>query len=372
MAKIRPFKASFPELENIPDTNGFFSEAKHLYPEYSARGIFKSDKEESLYIYEQESALGAQTGLIALTDIQDYIDGQIVKHELTLEHKEQIMLNLLDERHAMIKPTLLTYPSIPKISNLLNKLKQKNLPTTSIHFQGAMHRFWKISKPKQIEKLVALFKSELPLTYIGDGHHRAATTAIRYKELKKSNPNHTGNEYYNCLFSVFFADDQLKIFEFNRVVTTLNRFPPKAFKAELRKDFIISKCYAAAIPRSKFEIGMYLSNKWYSLTPKPHLLEKGSLLSDKLAVSIWNREVLNKVLDIKDPRTDSRIQYIEGPKGVDALMKKTGKNSFSVGFTFFPVELEKLMEIADAGETMPPKSTWFTPRMHNGLIVHQF
>lgn len=372
MAKIKSFNASFPDLQDIPDVSGFFDQAKHLFPEYRSRDVYQQDQYEAIYIYEQENIRGSHVGIITLVDVQDYLDGKIIRHELTLEAKENIMLGLLEERQAMIKPAVITYPEVPEISKKINRLKKRKSPDFSAHYLGSIHRIWAIRKKKQIARLVQLFSDHVPLTYIGDGHHRAATSAIRYKKLKSENPNHTGNESYNFLLSAFFADKQLKIFEFNRVVSTLNRYSPKGLKAELRKNFLMTKSYEPVVPQSKYEIGMYISNKWYRLTPKDALLENGNGLSDKLAVSIWNREILGKVLNIHNPRTDSRIKYIEGPKGVEAIMKKVGKNSFAVGFSFYPIPLKEVMDIADAGETMPPKSTWFAPRMHNGMIVHLF
>ncbi len=372
MAKIQLFNASFPKLEGIPDVPDFFKNAKYLFPEYLSRKIYSRSKRPGFYIYEQENALGAHVGLIALIHIEDYLKGKVVKHELTLSTKEEIMLGLLDERKAMIKPTVLTYPHVPAILDLLMKIKKESDPVFTTHFSKAMHRYWEVKDGQAVKKLTKLFRNHIPLTYIGDGHHRAATTAIRYHELKAANPNHTGNEYYNYLLSTFFDTSQLKIYEFNRVVTTLNSHNPESLKKRISKKFHLHESFEPVKPDAPYDIGMYLDNKWYRLSPKKKSMPKNGSLSDQLSISIWNKEILTDILGIEDPRSDTRIQYVEGPKGLDAIMKRVGKNSFAVGFSFYPVDLEDLMAVGRAGEIMPPKSTWFVPRMFNGMIVHEF
>lgn len=372
MAKIQPFNASFPQLENIPDVPDFFKNAKYLFPEYLNRAVYKKAKHPAFYIYEQENVLGSHVGLLALIHIEDYLKGKVVKHELTLSPKEEIMLGLLNERQAMIKPTVLTYPHVPEILDLLLKLKKELDPVFTTHFSKAMHRYWQINDERTVKKLTKLFRNHIPLTYIGDGHHRAATTAIRYHQLKAENPNHTGKEYYNYLLSTFFDASQLKVFEFNRVVTTLNSLEPAALKKQISKKFHLEDSFESVKPTKPYEIGMYLDNKWYKLTPKKKYIPRKGLLSEQLSVSIWNKEILKNILGIEDPRSDTRIQYVEGPKGLDSIMKRVGKNSFAVGFSFYPIALKDLMSIGRAGETMPPKSTWFVPRMFNGMIVHEF
>jgi len=371
VAKIQPFNASFPNLGDIPDVTDFFKNAKYLFSEYLNRKVYNRSDRPAFYIYEQENALGSHVGLLALIHIEDYLKGGIVKHELTLSTKEKIMLGLLEERQAMIKPTVLTYPHIPEILDILIRLKKELDPVFTTHFSKAMHRYWKLDDERTIKKLTKLFR-KIPLTYIGDGHHRAATTALRYHKLKAENSKHTGKEYYNYLLSTFFDASQLKIYEFNRVVTTLNSHKPHSLIKQISKKFHVQDSFEAVKPESSYEIGMFLDNKWYKLTPKKKLIPKKGALSSQLSVTIWNNQILKDILGIDDPRTDTRIQYIEGPKGLDAIMKRVGKNSFAVGFSFYPVALEDLMAIGRAGEIMPPKSTWFVPRMYNGMIVHEF
>ncbi len=371
MATIRPFRASFPSLDNIEDKQDFFDKAKSLFPEYLARKIYNLQDEEGFYIYENTIQDISFTGLICLSSLKDYINGDIVRHEHTIKTKEKIMLNLMAERQALIKPVVLTYPEDKEITTFLFQLKKKYDPVMSVFYLDGLHRVWPITAREEIDQIAAFFKERVGKTYIGDGHHRAATSLMRYQKFQEESTGNEDSKSFDCLLSALFSSDQLRIHEINRIVETLNGHSPEELIIALREKFFVEGQFEPSKPKTKYEIGMYLDKKWYLLTPKQSLLKGLISTKDQLAVSIWNDHVL-KILGIEDPRTDKRIKYVDGEKGVEKVASKVGKNAFAVGFTFFPVALEDLMAIADAGDVMPPKSTWFTPRMRNGLVVHQF
>lgn len=364
MATIKPFRATLPNLDKIEDTAAFFEQVKEQYSLFYQQGFFKSLKEEVFVVYRLSNERRTFTGLLACTDIKDYLKGKIIRHELTLEEKEKKMAGLVKERGAMIKPTMLTYPKVDAISLLLHQCADEYPLLYEVEFRGARHRFYAIKKQKHIDELVRLFAKYVSRTYIADGHHRFATTANLYKE----------NKAIRYQLSGFFSADQLEIHEFNRLVETLNNYSSKGFKAELRKFFIIKKLREARKPKAAHEIIMHLNQKWYALMLKESELRKLSEASpsEKLDVSLLNKVVLHRVLGIKNVRSDVRVKYLEGTKGLEEVRRKVSKSQHRVGFILHPIGMEEFMTVSDAGEILPPKSTFFAPRMRNGFVVHQF
>jgi len=364
MATIQAFRATLPDLDKIDDTDTFFDEVKECYPLFYKQGFFNSLTEKTLVVYRLRNDRRTFTGLLACTDIKDYLKGKIIRHELTLEEKEKKMARLVKERQAMIKPTMLTYPKVTAISDLLAQCIKDYPAGYQLNYKETEHSFHFVTKEKDINKFVQLFETHVPKSYIADGHHRFATTANLYKE----------NNAHRFQLTGFFSADQLEIHEFNRIVETLNNYSPKGFKAELRKFFIIKKLQAPRKSEEPHEIIMHLNQKWYALMLKESELIKISEASpsEKLDVSLLNRVVLHRVLGIKNVRSDTRVKYLEGIKGLEEVRRKVSKSQHRVGFILHPIEMKEFMSVSDAGEILPPKSTFFAPRMRNGLIVHQF
>lgn len=364
MAIIKTFKATLPDLNKIGDADAFFARVKESYPRFYREGYFKTIDEEVMIIHRVETPQGSFVGLVACTDVEDYLSGKIVRHELTLEVKERKMLALVKERGAMIKPTVLTYLKIQKITDLLFKYIDKYPIYHQVNFLNEKHSFFLINKEKHIDKLTSVFEKYLPKTYIADGHHRFATAAHLYKE----------NKAHRYQLTAFFGSDQLDINEFNRIVETLNGQSPDGFIDNLSKYFTIQKLASPRKPEKKREFVMYLDEQWYSLylnEVEQNQLEKLPV-SERLDVSILNRYVLQDILQIQDVRSDRRVKYVEGTKGIEQIQLKVDANPNRVGFVLYPINGKEFIGVSDVGETLPPKSTFFTPRMRNGFIVNKY
>ncbi len=363
--KIRAFKAKLPNLKKIEDTDWFFAQAKEYFPQFMKEGYFKSAGQKEVMIVQRvKNAQGDFIGLMACTDIEDYLAGKIVRHEHTLEEKERKMMSLTKERNAIIKPTMLTYLKIQEITDLLLKYTEKYPAHHQINFLGEQHSFHIIDKEKHTKKLARMFKKHLPKVYIADGHHRFATAASLYKQ----NPE---RRYF---LSALFGSDQLEINEFNRIVETLNGYSPKEFLAQLEKTFDIIPLSKSRKPQRIHEIVMHLAKDWYALRLKEEEIEKLSQYSpaESLDVSILNRLIIKDILGINDIRSDARVRYVEGTKGIKEIQRKINKKDNRVGFILYPIKGKSFITVSDSGETLPPKSTFFTPRMRNGFVVQMF
>jgi len=361
---IRTFKATLPDLKKIEDIDWFFAQAKEYFPQFMKEGYFKSGQEGVMVVQRVKNTQGDFVGLIACTDIEDYLAGKIVRHERTLQEKERKMMALTKERNALIKPTMLTYLKIQEITDLLLKYAEKYPAYHQINFLGEQHSFHIIDKEKHTKKIARMFKKHLPKVYIADGHHRFATAANLYKQ----NPE---RRYF---LSALFGSDQLEINEFNRIVETLNDYSPKEFVAQLERRFEIIPLSKPRKPQRVHEIVMHLAKDWHALRLKEEEIEKLTEYSpaERLDVSILNRLVIKDILGIKDVRSDARVRYVEGTKGIGEIQRKIGKKDNRVGFILYPINGKSFIAVSDSGETLPPKSTFFTPRMRNGFIVQRF
>jgi len=364
MATITTFKATLPDLEKIEDTDWFFAQAKEYFPQFMKEGYFRTGQEEVMIVQRVKNPQGEFIGLVACVDIEDYLAGKIVRHELTLEEKERKMMALTKERQALIKPTMLTYLKIQEITDLLLKYAEKYPACYQINFLNEQHSFHIIDKEKHTKKLARMFKKHLPKVYIADGHHRFATAANLYKKNPKK-------RYF---LSALFGSDQLEINEFNRIIETLNDHSPKEFIARLKQAFDIIPLSKARKPKRVNEIVMYLSQDWYALRLKEEEIEKLTNYSpaERLDVSVLNRLVIKDILNINDVRSDARVRYVEGTKGLKEIQRKIGKKNNRVGFILYPINGKSFIAVSDNSETLPPKSTFFTPRMRNGFVVQTF
>ena len=310
---LKPFQAIYPRMSFITSADHFFSTVKQEYNEYSESGFFEKTPNEGLFVYQIASSEKNYLGLVSCIDIQDYLDGKIKKHEHTLAEKEQQQMHLMLKRGAQVKPVLLTYPKVEKIDKVLKKVIVKEPLLQEIHFNATnqTHRFWKISDGKIIQKIQELFKKQVPVTYIADGHHRTSTTALMHERLQ----NTADEKSYDQLLCAVFPTTELEILDFNRVVEIVGDFSPALFMAQLSKLCEIEVLPRARKPLQKGEITLFLDRTWFSLTWRKELLTSPNRNDIILDASMLNEEILKPLLHIKDVKTDSRVKYVEGPAG---------------------------------------------------------
>ena len=344
-----------------------YAKAKENLDNLIANGILIQDDKPKLYIYEQTMEGRSQTGLVACTSIDEYINGIIKKHELTREDKEQDRIRHVDICNANTGPIFLAYRTVDKISEIINKIK-KNLPIYDFTAEdGIKHRAWVIDNEDDINNLVELFK-DVPSLYIADGHHRNASAAKVGLKRRIEKPDYTGDEEFNYYLSVIFPSDQLKILDYNRVVRDLNGMSDEEFITKLSEKFDIKNVSGRAKPEKQYDFGMYLNKKWYMLTAKSSIITEDAVKG--LDVSILQDNVLIPLLGIGDIRTDKRIDFVGGIRGLGELEKRVDSGEMKVAFAMYPTSIEQLMTIADEDKIMPPKSTWFEPKLRSGLFIH--
>ena len=368
--RIKPFQAVYPNFDFITSADSFFGTVKVQYPEYKKSGFFNKAAQESIYIYQIKSTRRTYTGLVACADIRDYLDHKIKKHENTLAQKEQQQMHLMLSRSASVKPVLLTYPKVTPIRNLIDQCIKKSKPfySTLLETEQLLHTLWEVSDGEMIERFQKLFKKHVPETYIADGHHRTSTTALMSERMKDK----MDGKNYDLLLSAFFDAGELEIHDYNRIVEGLNECSMTTFMAKISQVFDIEILEEARKPNQKNEIVMFLNREWFLLKWKKSVLEEYQNDSVILDATLLDEKVMKEILGIEDVRTDTRIRYIEGPKGLEGLRERTIRNENRVAFALFPVRLEDLMQVANEGKTMPPKSTWFEPRIKNGLVVQEY
>ena len=330
-------------------------------------GVLFQDDRAMLYIYELTMDGRSQSGLVACTSIDDYLNGIIKKHELTREDKEQDRIRHVDICNANTGPIFLAYRTVDAISAVIDKIK-KNKPVYDFTAEdGIKHRAWVIDNDDDINKLTELF-AEVSNLYIADGHHRNASAAKVGIKRRQENPSYTGDEEFNYYLSVIFPSDQLKILDYNRVVKDLNGMDEKEFMAKLSEKFYIAQTNGRAKPEKQYDFGMYLGGRWYMLTAKPEIITDDAVKG--LDVSILQDNVLIPILGIGDIRTDKRIDFVGGIRGLGELEKRVDSGEMKVAFAMYPTSIDQLMTIADENKIMPPKSTWFEPKLRSGLFIH--
>jgi len=352
-----------------PYDEAVYKKAKENLDNLIAQNVLQKDSEPSLYLYQQQMGDHKQIGLVACASIDDYEKDIIKKHELTRADKEKDRINHVDTLNANTGPVFLTYPAVDTIDNLVVELIRKD---PEYHFQtddSVIHTFWKISDPQIIERIIKRF-AEIPTLYVADGHHRSASAYKVGKMRRDANHNHTGDEEYNFFLAVIFPDEQLKIMDYNRIVKDLNGLSKEEFLTRIKDKFELEEIPASQQykPEQKHQIGMYLDKKWYKLTPREGTYEPDHPVKS-LDVAILMDNLLSPILAIGDPRTDDRIDFVGGIRGLKELEKRVDKGE-AVAFAMYPTSVKDLMEIADSGAIMPPKSTWFEPKLKSGLIIH--
>lgn len=368
--EIFPFKALYPKLDLISSIDSFFGTVKQDFKEYYASGFFRQHLQEALYVYQIKTDRRTYLGIIGCIDIKEYTKGNIRKHEQTLAYKMQKQVALALQRKASVKPVLLTYP----FSGIIGRWAEAYIqnfpePFFSLSFQEEQteHTFWKVDDSHQIEQIQALFREHLPVAYIADGHHRSAAQAFMFKRgVEKSQ-----HARLDRLLCAFFSYDQLEILDFNRIVMLDSDFSASLFMARLSSVCNIAVLEEVQKPGRKHEFIMGYNQEWYRVTWKKEVIEHPEG-ADHPDTYLLNEMVLKNFLGIEDVRSDQRIIYIEGPKGLDAVKRKARSSPHNLAFILFPVQIDDFFKLVDNGSLLPPKSTWFEPRMKNGLLVHSF
>lgn len=325
------------------------------------------DEEDSFYIYRLIWKDVTQVGIAATFSVDDYNNDVIMKHEKTRRAKEDDRTNHIVTTNVQTGAVFLTYKGIADVNDLIDKTIESNDPIYDFTTpDGVTHTVWIM--PKEANDIIQFEIEKSDHLYIADGHHRAASASRSQKVKMEQNPNHSGNEEYNFFMAVLFPAEQLKILPYNRTVFELNNLTDELFIEKVKANFTIEESESSS-PDSKGKIGMYFKNKWYMLTPNESVVP-GELVGDKLDVSILQKFLLEPILDIGDPRTDTNIDFIGGIRGTKELEKIVNTGAAKVAFSLYPVSVDDLINISDVGETMPPKSTWFEPKLRDGLVVH--
>jgi len=362
---IRPFRAVLPNMKFVASPNVFFSSVREKYPDYKKGNFFKKAAKEAIYVLQIERKGDFHEGIVTCAHIDEYITQRIKKHENTISAKEQQQIDLILKRGAGVKPVLVFHKEVKKISAKIKEIVSRK-KLLEIRFNAnEIHRVWSVTDAEEIEHICKLFKKHVSEGYIADGHHRCASTALM-------SANHADEEVnpYEYLMTSFFPTSHLKIYDFNRIVNALQDLSPVKFIVQLSQYCDIKEIEEYRKPSEKFEIIMYLGKEWYSLRWKKKLLNrKKNVLLD---ANLMNKFIFGEILDFQDIRTDTRIKYLEGVKSVENFKNNCNKIENGIGFILFPVDIKDLIAIADKKKVMPPKSTWFEPRMKNGIIVQEF
>ena len=346
-----------------------YQKAKEIFEDMVNDGTFITDNEQGYYIYSLTMDGRRQTGIVACASVDDYLNNVIKKHENTREEKEQDRIRHVDTLSAQTGPIFLAYRSQKIINDVVNKVIENNSPLYDFTaVDGIGHTVWKISAASDIKTVQDAFDN-INEIYIADGHHRAASAVKVGIKRRNENPGYDGTEEFNFFLSVLFPDDQLMIMDYNRSVKDLNGLTKEQFLEKVQENYKLEEIDKAKHPAQKGQVAMYLDKKWYMLTASKKLKEiTDPVLS--LDVSLLQNYLLEPVLGIKDPRTDDRIDFIGGIRGLSELERRADSD-MKVSFAMYPTSIGELFDVADAGLLMPPKSTWFEPKLRSGLFIHR-
>lgn len=348
-----------------------YASSKAKLTQLEADGVLVQDKAPMLYIYRQIMDGHHQTGLVACASIDEYLNDTIKKHEKTREAKEQDRIRHFDTVDANTAPIFLTYRHVKAIDDIIDSYTKADKPEYDFTSEdNIQHQVWLVDKDEDVQKLVELFGEKVPALYIADGHHRAASAA-KVGQKRRSEKGEDPKAEYNFFLAVIFPDKDLRIMDYNRVVKDLHGLTPEAFLEEVKKKFDVEEAPAGKPyrPTKVHTFGLYLAGKWYKLTAHPDLYEKEDEVG-QLDVSILQNNLLAPVLGIGDPRVDERIDFVGGIRGLKELEKRC-EEDMELAFSMYPTSIKQLMDIADASALMPPKSTWFEPKLRSGLFIHK-
>ncbi len=341
------------------------------YSHFKENGWLVQDIEPRFYIYAQTMEGCTQYGIVANASCEDYYDGIIKKHELTRPDKEDDRMVLTRYLNANIEPVFFSYKAVPEIDEIVENIVKNEAPEYDfVAEDGFGHHFWPVVDKNTNVRLEELFSTKVPFTYVADGHHRTAAAARIGLEKKEQNPNHTGEEEYNYFMAVHFPDDQLKIIDYNRLVKDLNGLTSSAFLSKLSDFFELeNKGEDIYTPSCLHEFAMYLDGEWYKLTAKEGTYNNNDPIG-VLDVTILSEHVLKGLLGIEDLRTTKRVEFVGGIRGLEELKFRVDAEGMKVAFALYPVSMKQLIDIADTGNIMPPKTTWFEPKLRSGLVIH--
>jgi len=348
-----------------------YNKSVENFNKWQEKGWLVQDSEPHFYIYAQTMQGRTQYGIVGCASVEDYLNGIIKKHELTRPDKEQDRMVHVRVNNANIEPVFFTYPAVKELDDIVNKIVENESPEYDfVAEDGFGHHFWVVKKPETNSLIERLFSRKVPYTYVADGHHRTAAAALVGKEKRENNPNHNGTEEYNYFLAVHFPDNQLRIIDYNRTVKDLNGLTPQELILKLENGFAVkekgTKTYK---PKKLHNFSMYLDGKWYSLTAREGTYNDNDPIG-VLDVTILANQILSPILDIQDLRRSKRIDFVGGIRGLRELKKRVDSGEMKVAFALYPVSMDQLIAIADSGNIMPPKTTWFEPKLRSGLVIH--
>jgi uncharacterized protein (DUF1015 family) len=345
-----------------------YEKGKENLQKLISQDILVQDSTPNLYVYAQTMGKHTQYGLVGCASVDEYWNNTTKKHELTRKDKEEDRCTHVRVTNAHSGPIFLTYRDNTEINTIIAGVTSHSPENDHVALDGIRHQSWVIKDKEVIGKIVSIFKT-IPTLYIADGHHRSAAAARVGRERAKTNPNHRGDEEYNFFLAVYFPASQLRIMDYNRLVKDLNGMTKEEFFLKLKTKFDIVDASAEVKPAKKGDFGMYLEGKWYTLSAGTALQS----ITDpvlRLDVSVLQNHVLDPILGVKDPRVDKRIDFVGGIRGLQELEQRVNSGEMKIAFSMFPTSVAELMAIADDGKVMPPKSTWFEPKLRDGLFVH--
>ena len=347
-----------------------YDKARDNFEMFRKKKWLVQDEKERLYIYAQTMNGKTQYGIVGCAGVDDYLNGIIKKHELTRHEKEEDRMKHVRITNANMEPVFFTYPAVKEIDEIVEAYVNTHKPVYEfVAVDGIGHRFWVIEDDAIRDKIIELFR-QIPYTYVADGHHRTAAAALVGNEKRKQKPDYTGDEEFNYFLAVHFPDNQLSIIDYNRLVTDLNGLTNEEFLKKLEMVFTIEpKGLDIYKPDRLHNFSMYLDGQWYSITAKPGTYNDSDPIG-VLDVTILSQLVLDNILGIKDLRTEKRIDFVGGIRGLGELVKRVDHREMKVAFALYPVSMQQLIHIADTGNIMPPKTTWFEPKLRSGLVVH--
>ena len=361
------------DLPEDTDTHSeeVYNKSVENFSKWQKKCWLEQDETPRFYIYAQTMKGRTQYGIVGCASVDDYLNGIIKKHELTRPDKEQDRMVHVRVNNANIEPVFFTYPAIQEIDDIVHKIVITEKPEYDfVAEDGFGHHFWMVKKLETNKLIENLFARQVPYTYIADGHHRTAAAALVGKEKREKNPSHNGTEEYNFFLAVHFPDNQLRIIDYNRTIKDLNGLTPRELISRLGNGFIIkekgSRIYK---PDKLHNFSMYLDGKWYSLTAKDSTYDDNDPIGGH-DVTILTNQILSPILDIQDLRRSKRIDFIGGIRGLGELKKRVESGEMKVAFALYPVSVKQLITIADSGNIMPPKTTWFEPKLRSGLVIH--
>ena len=345
-----------------------YSLVKNKFNRFKAEGVFIEDQKPTLYLYQQQKGEVVFTGIICASSLDNYLNGDVKIHEKTIARREKMFKEYLNITGFNAEPVLLTYPDQNGVNNVLESYIKSRPEYEFTTTNRSMHKLWLIQDENDIQTLQNIFK-KIDALYIADGHHRSASSALLCQQRREENPDYTGSESFNYCMSFLIPESQLRILDFNRIVKDLNGLSTEEFITSISKNYKVEKREHSFVPVKKDEIGMYIEENWYSLTANYSTFDRTHCVK-KLDPAILSNNILSPVLGIHDLRTDKRLSFIDGTLGKIALESAVDSGDYAVAFLLKPIGVQQLKEVANARETMPPKSTYIEPKLRSGLLIY--